>query len=316
MTYAESGVDISKGERFAQFIRSFPSRAVMAMEAGFAGQLPVDLRQYDDPVVLTTTDGVGTKLLIAKKLGVYDTVGIDLVAMCANDLIVRGARPVAFLDYIACGRLDLAVMQEVMKGVIAGCEEAGCVLTGGETAEHPEMSAPEDFDLAGFAVGVAERSAVLPKPDLIGPGDSIFGLPSSGVHSNGLSLARNVLSLDSRDVLETLLTPTRIYADELLPLIGTGWVSGAAHITGGGLTHNIPRILPPGLTAELTYDWPVPPIFGEIQSMGRIDDAEMRQVFNLGVGIAFVVPRRKAGEIMTEGTTRGFDILDMGVVRG
>lgn len=315
-SYAEAGVDIDKGEELARFIRGMDSPAIPRQVGGYAGSLPVNLSEYSDPVVLSTTDGVGTKLLIARELGVFNTVGIDLVAMSVNDLAVCGVPPAAFLDYIACGNLNLDIMKEVIRGIVAGCEEAECKLTGGETAEQPGMYGEDEFDLAGFAIGVAERSQILPRMDEIRPGDRIFGLPSTGVHSNGFSLARKVLPLDSREVLEELLTPTRIYVRDLKILGDSGLLQAAAHITGGGLTNNIPRVLPPETRARLFFDWPVPRIFTEIQDRGDIHDEEMRRVFNLGIGVALVVSKDDADRLAGVATASGIRLLEIGEVAG
>ena len=210
-SYKEAGVDIEKGDRFASFIGSIRSKAVSSSIGGFAGGLPVDLTKYKKPLLFSCTDGVGTKLMVAMRLKKYDTVGIDLVAMSVNDLIVCGIEPISFLDYIACGRLNESVLKDVIKGVVDGCEQAECVLTGGETAEMPDLYRNDDFDLAGFCVGIGDEAAVLPFKEKMSAGDLLFALPSSGVHSNGLSLARKALSGENDTVWEKLLTPTKIY---------------------------------------------------------------------------------------------------------
>ncbi|HTX72823.1 MAG TPA: phosphoribosylformylglycinamidine cyclo-ligase, partial [Rectinemataceae bacterium] len=257
LDYEQAGVSIRKGDEFAEFIRSFPSKAVSRGIGGFAGGAALDLKGYREPVLLSTTDGVGTKLLVAKRLGKYDTIGIDLVAMSVNDLVVCGARPLQFLDYIACGQIREKILHSIIEGIVVGCEQAGCELTGGETAEMPDVYGADDIDLAGFAVGLVEKGRMLPRLDRMEEGDLILGMPSSGVHSNGLSLARRALPDPDNAVLEELLTPTKIYVRELLELISTGRVLGAAHITGSGLQGTVQRVVPPTLKAHFFWDWPV-----------------------------------------------------------
>ncbi|MDR1894350.1 MAG: phosphoribosylformylglycinamidine cyclo-ligase [Spirochaetales bacterium] len=286
-SYAEAGVDIEKGDRFARFISRFPSPAVAPGIGGFAGGVPLDLSGYREPVLFSCTDGVGTKLLVAQELKQYGTLGIDLVAMSANDLAVCGVMPLVFLDYIGAGRLNEAILQEVVRGIVKGCEQAGCLLAGGETAEMPDMYDNDEFDLAGFCAGVGEKTLLLPQKEKIKPGDLILGIASSGIHSTGLSLARKVLP-KTPGVYQELLTPTRIYVSEIKVLLAAGGVKGMAHITGGGLTGNFKRILPPGLAPRFYHNWPVPEIFKKIQAQG-ISFEEMERVFNLGIGIALAV---------------------------
>jgi len=288
-SYEKAGVNIKKGDAFADFIRDMPSKAVSKAIGGFAGGIPLDLSGLREPLLLSTTDGVGTKLLVAKKLGRWDTIGIDLVAMSVNDLAVCGADPLSFLDYIACGSIREGVLQEVIRGVVRGCEESDCVLAGGETAEMPDVYDPDDLDLAGFCVGVVEKSRMLPRLEEIGAGDVILGLPSSGVHSNGLSLARKCVDPNDREGWEELLTPTRIYVRDLKALRSTGALLAAAHITGSGLEANFERVIPKTLKPRFSWDWPRPGIFDRIQKGGQVPEAEMRRVFNMGAGIAFVV---------------------------
>ena len=314
--YADSGVDIEAGDRFSEYIRSVNGSkgAGPGVSGGFASGFAVDCSAYKSPMILTTTDGVGTKLLVAKQLGRYDSVGIDLVAMCVNDLVVHGARPVDFLDYIACGNVDRVILDPLIDGIIQGCEMAGCRLAGGETAEMPDAYAKGDIDVAGFAVGIAERDSMLPIPGGIEPGCKIFGLPSSGIHSNGFSLVRSVIEKNESALLEELLTPTRIYVEEVLQLIDSGSVAGLAHITGGGLIGNISRVLPKGASAILNHDWPVPAIFETIQSRGNIDDDEMRRVFNLGVGMAIVTLRDRESSFETSAKEHGIAFFEIGSV--
>lgn len=311
-TYREAGVDIGRGDRFVDFIRGIRSPAVDAGIGGFSAALPLDSLGFRSPVLMTTTDGTGTKILVARRLGRYDTIGIDLVAMNVNDLVVCGARPVVFLDYIACGRIEETRLRDVMRGIVRGCELAGCSLGGGETAEMPDLYGPDDFDLAGFAVGIAERDEVLPKKSLIRSGDLVLGLPSSGIHSNGLSLARKVIPASDTAGWEELLTPTLIYAREMRALGATGKVLAAAHITGGGLFGNLQRVIPDTLAPRLSFDWPVPEVFRRIQSLGGIADAEMRSVFNLGIGIALVAHPPDAAELEAAARREGFTLLRIG----
>ena len=311
-SYRDAGVDMAKGDAFADFIRNVPSKAVSKAIGGFAGGVPLDLAGMNEPMLLSTTDGVGTKLLVAKKLGRWDTIGVDLVAMNVNDLVVCGCKPLSFLDYIACGRIDEARLRAVIRGVVDGCEQSDCVLTGGETAEMPDVYGDDDIDLAGFALGVVDKAAMLPRLDLIEEGDAILGLPSSGVHSNGYSLARKCVRDDDDEAWERLLVPTRIYVRELLDLIGTGAVLAAAHITGSGLEGNFERVVPAGLRGDFTWDWPRPPIFETIARGGNVPEDEMRRVFNLGVGMAFVVKRRDKDEVLAYAKRRGIEVVRMG----
>jgi len=311
-SYKKAGVDIAAGDAFADFIRGLPSRAVSKAIGGFAGGVPLDLTGWREPILLSTTDGVGTKLLVARKLGRWDSIGIDLVAMSVNDLAVCGADPISFLDYIACGRIRDEVLRDVIRGVVAGCEEADCVLAGGETAEMPDVYGPDDLDLAGFCVGIVEKSDMLPLLARIEAGAAVLGLPSSGVHSNGYSLARKCVPEDDRAAWEELLTPTRIYVRELRLLRETGKLLAAAHITGSGLEANFERVIPRGLKARLSWDWPRPEIFDRIQRGGQVPEEELRRVFNLGVGIAFVVKAADAEAILAFCRDRGITCFPMG----
>ena len=290
-SYKEAGVDIEKGDRFASFIGSIRSKAVSSSIGGFAGGLPVDLTKYKKPLLFSCTDGVGTKLMVAMRLKKYDTVGIDLVAMSVNDLIVCGIEPISFLDYIACGRLNESVLKDVIKGVVDGCEQAECVLTGGETAEMPDLYRNDDFDLAGFCVGIGDEAAVLPF---------------------NLSLARKALSGENDAVWEKLLTPTKIYVKEMKALLATGCLLGAAHITGGGLEGNTVRVLPPHLKPQFTWDWPVPEIFHLIQEKGGIETAEMRKVFNMGLGIVIVVKAADADAVLKKAAAEKIELIKVG----
>ncbi len=311
--YRTAGVDMEKGDAFADFIKNVPSKAVDKGIGGFAGGIPIGhATGMKEPMLMSTTDGVGTKLLVAKKTGVWDTIGIDLVAMNVNDLIVCGCKPLNFLDYIACGRIDEKKLQSVIKGIIAGCEQADCLLTGGETAEMPDIYAPDDIDLAGFCTGIVDKADMLPKFAPMAEGDVIIGLPSSGVHSNGYSLARKCVRDDDGKAWDQLLTPTRIYVRELGALIGTGKVLGAAHITGSGLDGNFERVIPKNLRGDYSWDWRRPEIFETIAKGGGVSEEEMRRVFNLGVGIAFVVKAKDADEILSFAKNNNIEAFRMG----
>ena len=299
-SYEEAGVSIDKGDKFASFIGSLKSKAVSRSIGGFAGGIAIDTKKYKNPIMLSTTDGVGTKLMIAQELGIYDTVGIDLVAMSVNDLIVCGAAPQTFLDYIACGKIHEEVLHQIIKGVVDGCEQAECTLAGGETAEMPDVYGKDDFDLAGFAVGIVDRDKMLPRKKNIKKGDIILGLPSAGIHSNGLSLARKVIDKKDKAGRRELLKPTKIYVKELKKLIAKDNIEAAAHITGGGLTGNLIRTLPK--TVKPVFDtsaWEVPEIFKKIQKNGGIDPVEMERVFNMGIGIAMVVKKNNVDDVLS-----------------
>lgn len=313
-TYAEAGVDIARGERFAQFIKSIHSPAVSSDIGGFAGGIELNARHYLQPVLLSTTDGVGTKLLVARKLGVYDTIGIDLVAMSANDLIVAGAPPVSFLDYIACHSIDDALMQDLISGIVRGCELAECRLTGGETAEMPDLYQPGDFDLAGFCAGIGEKDKLLPRSNRIGDGDLVFGLPSWGIHSNGLSLARKVLPEHEKGWWKETLRPTRIYVKEMKQILAYPGLLAAAHITGGGLYKNSVRVLPDGFDISLFWNWTAPEIFSVIARYGNIEKEEMRTVFNMGVGISLIVSKDAAADFLSACKKDTITVMEIGKV--
>ena len=314
-SYADAGVDIEKGDNFAKFIGSINSPAVSKSIGGFAGGVEIDLKKYRNPVLLSTTDGVGTKLMLTRQFGIYDTIGIDLVAMCVNDLIVCGAQPLNFLDYIACGKLNTEIMQEIIKGIINGCEQAECVLAGGETAEMPDVYAEDDFDLAGFCVGIVEKSKMIPRKSEIKKGDIVLGIPSAGIHSNGLSLARKVISEKDIDGRRELLRPTKIYVKELKLLLSTDMVLSAAHITGGGLEGNLKRTIPENLKAVFDYNsWSVPEIFEKIMKQGDIDLSEMRKVFNMGIGLALVAGRDNTGMLLDSARNNNITLLPIGEI--
>jgi phosphoribosylformylglycinamidine cyclo-ligase len=301
ITYRDAGVDIDAGDALVEAIKPFAKKTmrpeVLAGIGGFAALAEIPKR-YREPVLVSGTDGVGTKLKLAFRLGRHDTIGVDLVAMSVNDILVQGAEPLFFLDYFACGKLDVAVATDVVKGIARGCELAGCALIGGETAEMPGMYAQGEYDLAGFAVGVVEKSAIIDGSSIV-PGDVVLGLASSGAHSNGYSLIRKIIErtgpdLDAdfhgRSLGAALLEPTRIYVKPLLTLMRQLPVKGLAHITGGGLVENLPRILPEKASAAIVRSaWPMPPLFQWLQREGNVADGEMHRVFNCGIGMVVVV---------------------------
>ena len=303
LTYRAAGVDIDAGDALVERIKPHAQRTmraeVLAGIGGFGALFEVGKR-FAEPVLVAGTDGVGTKLKLAFALDGHDTIGIDLVAMSVNDVLVQGAEPLFFLDYYACGRLDVDVAARVVRGIAAGCEQAGCALIGGETAEMPGMYAEGEYDLAGFAVGAVEKAAII-DGRTIAPGDAVLGLASSGPHSNGFSLIRRIVDEAGADLRaplrgtamtigEALLAPTRIYVKPLLALARELTIKGMAHITGGGLVENIPRVLPPQVRARLAAaSWPRPVIFDWLQQQGRVADAEMHRVFNCGIGMAVIV---------------------------
>lgn len=301
--YKEAGVDLSAGYAAVKGIKEHVARTarpeVLGELGGFGGMFALPVNKYKKPVLISGTDGVGTKLKLAFSLKKHDTVGIDLVAMCANDVVAQGAEPLFFLDYFATGKVEVEVIDQVVKGIADGCIEAGCALVGGETAEMPGFYPDEEYDLAGFCVGIVEQDQIITGSS-IKPGDVMIGLASSGVHSNGFSLARKILAdqiaLD-REVGLTLLTPTRIYVKALLALIEKIPVAGVAHITGGGWIENIPRILPEDCSALVKKNsWPISPIFNLIQSEGNVELSEMFNVFNMGIGMVVVVKPEVATE--------------------
>ncbi len=300
LTYQNSGVDINKGNALIDCIKpiakSTVTKGVLGGLGGFGAMFEIPIRQYKNPVLVSATDGVGTKLKIAQMLNKHDTIGIDLVAMCVNDLIVQGAKPLFFLDYYATGKLSTEVATSVISGIAEGCRQARCALIGGETAEMPGMYQGEDYDLAGFCVGIVEKNAII-NGNKISAGDHIIGLPSSGVHSNGYSLVRKILlqSNPTQAQLEALIKPTKIYVESVLSLIEKFKIHGISHITGGGLLENIPRILPTNLSAKLNKNsWQLPNIFKFLQTNGNIKMMEMYRVFNCGVGMVVILPAQQS----------------------
>jgi phosphoribosylformylglycinamidine cyclo-ligase len=321
ISYRDAGVDIDAGDELVERIKPLVQRAqrreVLAGIGGFGAlvELPAGYRR---PVLVSGTDGVGTKLRLAIDLAKHDTIGIDLVAMCANDVVVQGAEPLFFLDYYATGKLRVAVAEAVVRGIVEGCVQAGAALVGGETAEMPGMYHGEDYDLAGFCVGVVEKDAII-DGTRTAAGDAVIGLASSGPHSNGYSLIRKLLSaagatpatqLEGRPLFERLLAPTRIYVKSLLALLRAHPVHALAHITGGGLTDNVPRVLPAGLEVVLERAaWPRDPVFDWLQRAGNVEPAEMYRTFNCGIGMVAIVPAGHAaaalGLLASHGETAG-----------
>jgi phosphoribosylformylglycinamidine cyclo-ligase len=309
-TYAGAGVDIAAGEaaveRIKGAVRSTFRPEVIGDIGGFGGLFALDITRYREPVLVSATDGVGTKLLVAEQAGRFETIGIDLVAMCVDDLVCQGAEPLFFLDYLSVAHLDPEQVERIVEGVADGCRQAGCALIGGEMAEHPGSTAPGGLDLAGFAVGVVERERLLSGAN-VRADDVLVALPSPGLRSNGYSLARRVLFdvaelglddelFEGHTVVDELLRPSIIYAPAILELLGDIDVRAVAHITGGGLVGNLPRVLPDGLDAQVDrMSWEVPRVFTEIQRRGQIVDEEMARVFNLGIGMVVVVPPDDVG---------------------
>jgi len=302
LTYKSSGVDIDAGNAFVRMIaRSVKSTAisgVMTTRGGFGGLFSLNQSDYQDPVLVSSTDGVGTKLLIAQASGIHDTVGIDLVAMNVNDILCVGAKPLFFLDYIACGKLNKEILVQVVKGIARGCRQSGCALIGGETAEMPDMYRPDEYDLAGFAVGVVDRGRMIDGARME-PGDCVIGFPSSGIHSNGYSLVRKVFSkAQQAERVKEILAPTKIYVREMLPLIQNFDVKGIAHITGGAYYEKMTKILPEGLGFAVEEgSWPIPEIFLEIQRSGGVPKEDMYKTFNMGIGMIAVVSVRVVDQV-------------------
>ena len=331
LTYAQAGVDIDAGnemvDRIKPLVRATRRPGADAEIGGFGGLFDLKAAGFTDPILVAANDGVGTKVKIAIESGIHDTVGIDLVAMCVNDLIVQGAEPLFFLDYYATGKLEPATGAAIVKGIATGCIESGCALIGGETAEMPGMYAGDDYDLAGFAVGAAERGRLLPRGDLK-PGDVLFGLPSSGVHSNGFSLVRRIVALTGlawdaeapfapgRTLAQALLVPTRLYVKPLLAALkATDGIKALAHITGGGFPDNIPRVLPEGLGVSLDLAAiPVPPVFGWLAKTGNVAEREMLRTFNCGVGMIVVAEAARASEVEAALKAAGESPVRMGEV--
>ena len=320
LTYAQAGVDIDAGaalvERIKPLAKSTRRPGAEVSLGGFGALFDLKAAGYADPLLVSTTDGVGTKLKVAIETGRHDTVGIDLVAMCVNDLLAQGAEPLLFLDYFATGKLDVDAAATVVAGIAEGCRQANCALVGGETAEMPGMYAPGDYDMAGFCVGAVDRDKVLPKLAAQGVGDVLIGLASSGPHSNGYSLIRRIVERSGlaweadapfepgKSLAAALLSPTRIYVQNVLPHLKAGRVKGVAHITGGGLIENPPRAIAEGLTARFDWNaWAPPPVFQWLQQVGGVADHELRRTFNCGVGLVLVVDTHELPDVL-EGLVR------------
>lgn len=327
LSYRDAGVDIDAGDALIDVIKPFAKRTmregVLAGIGGFGALFEVS-KKFKEPVLVAGTDGVGTKLKLAFHLNRHDTVGIDLVAMSVNDILVQGAEPLFFLDYFACGKLNVAAAADVIKGVALGCEQAGCALIGGETAEMPSMYPDGEYDLAGFAVGAVEKSKII-DGSKITPGDVVLGLASSGAHSNGYSLVRKIIEVAQPDLsadfhgkklADVLMAPTRIYVKPLLALIEALEVKGMAHITGGGLVENVPRVLGAQLTAILDHSkWVMPPLFTWLQQHGNVADAEMHRVFNCGIGMVVIVSKDNAAKAIEQLTAAGEQVWQIGEIR-
>jgi phosphoribosylformylglycinamidine cyclo-ligase len=319
--YRDAGVDIDKGNTFVKNIKeviaSTHQRGVLSQIGGFSSLVSIDKEKYENPVLVSSTDGVGTKLAVAKMCGIHNTVGIDLVAMCANDIIVSGAKPLFFLDYFAIGRLDLEVAGDVVHGIAEGCKQAKCSLVGGETAEMPGMYHDGDYDVAGFVIGIVDRDNIIDGSD-IRVGNKIIGLASNGLHSNGFSLVRKIcftdlgLSVDEdveplgRKLGEELLRPTRIYVQPILNVLKNYKINGMVHITGGGFYDNIPRVLPKGCRARISRkSFPVPPIFSFLSEKGSVSEQEMYRTFNMGIGFMAIVEDKDVNDILQQFTALG-----------
>jgi phosphoribosylformylglycinamidine cyclo-ligase len=324
LTYKDAGVDIDAGNEFVEQIKPLVARTrrpeVLAGIGGFGGLFALPPGRYREPVLVSGTDGVGTKLMLAKQLNRHDTIGIDLVAMCVNDVVVQGAEPLFFLDYFACGKLDTGIATDVIAGIAEGCAQAGAALIGGETAEMPDMYPDGDYDLAGFTVGAVERAKLI-DGSAIEAGDAMIGIASSGPHSNGYSLIRKVLDragdadIDGEAAAARLLAPTRIYVKAILALVQAMSVKGLAHITGGGITENVPRILNAALGAEIdTSSWRQGAVFDWLAEHGNIETVEMRRTFNCGVGMVAIVDDNKVEEAIRVLSDQGERAWHMGRV--
>jgi len=327
LSYRDAGVDIDAGDALVEAIKPLAKRTmregVLGGIGGFGGLFEIS-KKFKEPVLVSGTDGVGTKLKLAFELNRHDTVGIDLVAMSVNDILVQGAEPLFFLDYFACGKLDVATATAVVSGIAKGCEESGCALLGGETAEMPGMYPDGEYDLAGFAVGAVEKSQIIDGSKIV-PGDVVLGLASSGIHSNGYSLVRKIISVakpdleadfHGRKLADVLMAPTRLYVKPLLALMASMEVKGLVHITGGGLVENIPRVLQDNLTAVLDgSSWTMPPLFQWLQQHGGVADAEMHRVFNCGIGMTVIVSQENADAAMAQLQAAGETVYRIGEIR-
>jgi phosphoribosylformylglycinamidine cyclo-ligase len=328
LTYRDAGVDIDAGDRLVENIKPFAKRTmrpeVLSGIGGFGGLVEIS-KKYKEPVLVSGTDGVGTKLRLAFELNRHDTVGIDLVAMSVNDILVQGAEPLFFLDYFACGKLDVEAATEVIKGIAYGCEQSGCALIGGETAEMPGMYPVGEYDLAGFAVGVVEKSKII-TGEHIKAGDVVIGLASNGAHSNGYSLVRKIIERskpdlnakfdDDRSLADCIMAPTRLYVKPMLSLMKQLTVKGIAHITGGGLLENVPRVLPQNVVAQLDgMAWHTPVLFDWLQKIGNIAQQEMYRTFNCGIGMVVIVDKKDADAALKQLNAVGETATVIGVIR-
>jgi len=328
LSYRDAGVDIDAGDQLVENIKPYAKRTmrpeVLSGIGGFGGLVEIS-KKYKEPVLVSGTDGVGTKLKLAFELNIHDTVGIDLVGMSVNDILVQGAEPLFFLDYFACGQLNVAAATEVIRGIAHGCEQAGCALIGGETAEMPGMYPVGEYDLAGFAVGVVEKSNII-TGEHIAPGDIVLGMASNGAHSNGYSLVRKIIERASpdmsalfdgeRSLSEVIMAPTRIYVKPLLALMQSLTIKGMAHITGGGITENVPRVLPENVVAQIdSQSWKMPKLFHWLQEQGNVAEQEMYRTFNCGIGMVVVVAAVDADQAISQLQAAGESVMKIGVVR-
>ncbi len=324
LSYRDAGVDIEAGERLVDAIspmaKATARAGVMGGLGGFGALFDLKAAGYEDPILVSGTDGVGTKLMLAFETGIHNTVGIDLVAMCANDVLAQGAEPLFFLDYFATGKLEGGIAEAVISGIAEGCRRSGCALVGGETAEMPGMYPPGHYDLAGFVVGAVDRAKVLPRMGDMKPGDVLIGIASSGPHSNGYSLIRRIVEREglfyggpspfsnSETLGEALLTPTRLYAPIVMPLIKSGRIKGLAHITGGGLTENTPRMCPDSLVPHIDRAaWTPPPVFQWLQDAGQVQLEEMHRTFNMGIGLVLAVAPEEVDGVLADLQAAGED---------
>ena len=325
LSYRDAGVDIDAGDRLVENIKPFAMRTmrpeVLSGIGGFGGLVEIS-KKYKDPVLVSGTDGVGTKLKLAFDLNRHDTVGIDLVAMSVNDILVQGAEPLFFLDYFACGKLDVDAATEVIKGIANGCEQSGCALIGGETAEMPGMYPVGEYDLAGFAVGVVEKANII-TGEHIKPGDVVLGLASNGAHSNGYSLVRKIIERSQPDLnakfdgertlADCIMAPTRLYVKPLLALMKSLTVKGMAHITGGGITENVPRVLPKNVVADIdSKAWKMPKLFDWLREQGNVEAQEMFRTFNCGIGMVVIVSQEDAAKAISQLQAAGEKVSQIG----
>ncbi len=328
LSYRDAGVDIDAGDQLVENIKPFAKRTmrpeVLGGLGGFGALVEIG-KKYQNPVLVSGTDGVGTKLKLAFEWDIHHTVGIDLVAMSVNDILVQGAEPLFFLDYFACGKLDVARATDVIKGIAEGCEQSGCALIGGETAEMPGMYPEGEYDLAGFAVGVVEKSKVI-NGRSIRPGDVVLGLASNGAHSNGYSLIRKIIERSNPDLdtefdggqtlRQAVIAPTRLYVKPILAALEKFEIKGMAHITGGGLTENIPRVLPENCVAQIdAQSWPLPKLFQWLQQAGNVEQQEMYRTFNCGIGMAVIVPAEQADAAQAFLAGQGETVYRLGTIR-